>query len=142
LTWEVLGEEGKQWPGDGLNTASRFRVVSPPHRSSDPAFPFRLVADRLLYDHGVLIRTTERFSGLLAAPVARFNPADLKRVGLRDEGQVQVTSPYGAVTLPVQADPTVPPGVVVIAYSLPGAPAETLMGPAGPGVAVNVVAAC
>ncbi len=139
LTWEALGEEGKQWPGDGLSATSRFRVVSPPHRSSDPAFPFRLVADRVLYDHGTLVRTTERLSGLLATPVARLNPADLKRIGHHDEGQVQVTSPYGAVILPVQADPMVPPGMVAIAYSLPGSPAETLMGPAGPGVAVNIV---
>ena len=140
LTWEVLGDQGKQWPLEGIQVSSRFRVVPLPHHSANGEFSFRLVADRLLYDHGMLLRTTERFHRLLALPVARLNPSDMEQIGLHDGGQVQITSAHGTVTLAVQPDRTVLPGTVAIAYSLPGAPAETLMGPAGPGVAVKITA--
>ncbi|MCS7220609.1 MAG: NADH-quinone oxidoreductase subunit NuoG [Anaerolineae bacterium] len=142
LTWEVLGDQGKQWPLGDVSVSTRFRVVSSPLRAAGDDFPFRLVADRLLYDHGTLIRTTERFRNLLAAPVARMNPSDMERVGLHNGAEAQITSAHGIVILAVQPDQTVLPGTVVIAYSLPGAPAETLMGPSGPGVPVKVTTAC
>ncbi len=140
LTWEALGDQGKQWPMESVQANTRFRAALPPHRPADSDFPFRLVADRLLYDHGTLIRTTERFRRLLAVPAARLNPSEVERIGLRDGGEARIASAYGTVTLAVQPDWTVLPGTVAIAYSLPGAPAETLMGPAGPGVAVKIVA--
>jgi len=136
--WDDLGENGKQWAADGVGPAPRFRRVAPPHQSVDPQFPFRLVVDRVLYDHGTLIRTTERFRNLLAAAVVRLNPEDMDRLGLRENQEVTVSSAHGSVTLPVQADRDVQPGTLALAYSLPGAPAETLMGPTGPGTTVGI----
>ncbi|HEY63769.1 MAG TPA: NADH-quinone oxidoreductase subunit NuoG [Caldilineae bacterium] len=138
LDWEALGDQGVQWSVEGLGATTRFREVAPPRGASDSEFPFRLAVDRLLYDHGILIRTTPQFRRLLAEPVARLNPDDMARLGVRDGDQVRIASPYGQVVLSARADVTVRPGVVALAYSLPGAPAERLMGPAGPGISVSI----
>jgi predicted molibdopterin-dependent oxidoreductase YjgC len=140
LTWEALGEMGKQWSTESMAAAARLVTITSPILSANPAYPFRLAADRLLFDHGVLTRTTERLQSVLVSAVARLNPADLARLKIREGSQVQVTSAHGGVRLLAQGDPLTPPGVVAIAYSLPGAPAETLMGSSGPGMAVNVTA--
>ncbi len=138
LEWEALGEQGQQWPLDDLGRPRRFQEVAPPHALTDPERPFRLLVDRLLYDHGTLIRTTPQLGSLLAEPAARLNPEDMKRLGVQDGDQVRVSSPHGAVMLPARPDRTVRPGVVALTYSLPGAPAETLMGTTGPGILVDV----
>jgi NADH-quinone oxidoreductase subunit G len=138
LTWDALGEMGKAWPLEGQPGPTRFNVTMPPTASTAVGFPFRLLAERLLFDHGTLIRTTDRFQNILAPGVVRLHPDDLARLGVHPGDQVQVASAAGAVTLPAQADPTVAPGVVAIAYSLPGAPAETLLGVDGSGIAVSV----
>ncbi len=141
LTWEALGEFGRQTSEEGLAVVRRFQMVPPPFLPVDPEYPFHLVAERYLYDHGTLIRTTEAFGALLEPSVARIHPADLEKVGIASGKRAVIASPYGEVTLPVVADERVQPGTVAIAYSLPGAPAETLMGPEGPGVRVAVRAA-
>ncbi len=138
LTWDALGETGKAWPLESQSGPTRFNVTMPPTASTAVGFPFRLLAERLLFDHGTLIRTTDRFQNILAPGVARLHPDDLARLGARAGDQVQIASVAGVATLPAQADPTVTPGVVAIAYSLPGAPAETLLGVDGSGSAVSV----
>ncbi len=139
LTWDALGTSGRYTAGEGVPRPRGFQQVPPAALPADPEYPFTLVADRFLYDHGTLIRTTDRFARLLAPPVARMHPEDLARYGLKPGKEAVITSPHGEVTLPLAADPTVQQGTVALAYSLPGAPLETLMGPEGPGVLVNVV---
>ncbi len=138
LSWEDLGDQGRYTAREGLPGRQAFALVPPPVVPADPAYPFHLVVDRFLYDHGTLIRTTDRFANLLVEPAARLHPDDVARLGLKPGKKARLTSPHGEVILPVVADPTVQPGTVALAYSLPDAPAETLMGPAGPGVLVNV----
>ncbi len=138
LTWDALGESGAFASDEGLAPARRFQVVPPPVLPADERYPFHLVVERFLYDHGTLIRTTDRFANLLEQPAARLHPDDLARLGLKAGKQAIIASPHGEVTLPVVADASVQPGTVAIAYSLPGAPAETLLGPTGVGVMVGV----
>ncbi len=138
LTWDGLGEAGAFASDEGLTPARRFQVVPVPVLPADERYPFHLVVERFLYDHGTLIRTTDRFANLLEQPAARLHPDDLERLGLRSGKRAVIVSPHGEVTLPVVADASVQPGTVAIAYSLPGAPAETLLGPTGVGVMVGV----
>ena len=138
IAWDTLGEFGRQTSADGLPTPRRFQMVAPSFSSVNPERPFYLVVERYLYDHGTLIRTTEQFANMLEPAVARMNPADLEKLGIGPGERVVVASAYGEVTLPVTADESVQAGTVAVAYSLPGAPAETLLGPEGPGVMVAV----
>ncbi len=138
MTWDVLGEGGRQWAIEAIGGPSRFQPVTPPHPSTGTEASYRLVVDRFLYDHGLLIRTTDRFAPLLVDAVARLNPEDAARLGIQNGAQVRIASRYGAAVLPVRPDPTVSPGTVALAYSLPNAPAETVMGPDGPGIEVEL----
>ncbi|MCD6291396.1 MAG: molybdopterin-dependent oxidoreductase [Anaerolineae bacterium] len=140
LTWDALGEGGQQWPVDSAYDPSRFQMVTPPHISAEGGRSFFLAVERFLYDHGTLMLSAEQFRNMLIEPVARLCPDDLERLGVSDGEMVRISSPYAAVELPVRADQTVRPGVVALAYSLPGAPAEALLGPEGPGITVNVAA--
>ncbi len=138
MTWEQLGNEGIQWASEGVAGPRKFVMVPPRFQPADAAYPFYLVAERFLFDHTFMLRTTEHMRGVLEPEVVHMHPHDVKKLGLLEGRMVQITSKYGTVSLPVAVDQRVLPGTVVLSYSLPGAPAETLMGPAGPGVQVRL----
>jgi NADH-quinone oxidoreductase chain G len=145
LTWAALGGEGKQWPATGLPAGLR-RLAIPERRSAAQRsgdYPYALAAGRVLFDGGTLLRQTE-VAGQVAAPVAvSLNPADAAREKLAAGQMATVSSAAGQVALPVRLDEAVQPGTLWIPYSLPGAPAETLLGGAGdgPGARVRIGAA-
>ena len=138
LTWDKLGEEGVQWPLDRVNGPRKFALVPPRIQAAEPERPFYLVAERFLFDHTPMLRTTEPMRGVLEPETVHMHPEDVERLSLKEGQMVHLSSKHGAVSLPVAVDPRVFPGTVVISYSLPGNPAETLMGPDGPGVRVSV----
>ena len=145
LTWAALGSGGAQWPAAGLPAGLR-RLAIPARRSavqSGGDYPYVLAAGRVLFDDGTLLRQAE-VAEKVAAPVAvGIHPVDAAREKLTAGQMAAVSSAAGQVALPVRLDETVQPGTLWIPYSLPGAPAETLLGGAGDrqGVRVRVGAA-
>ena len=138
LTWDALGEGGRQWPTDRVARPRRFVQVTPRFQAADPEYPYYLVAERFLFDHTKMTRTTEELHHVLEPAVVRMHPEDIYDLGIQEGSTVEVVSRHASVALPVQADERVQRGTVAIAYSLPGSPAEALMGPEGPGVMVAV----
>ena len=148
LSWDALGDEGTQWPladaaGSPLSAVASRRLTPPERRSVAPGrdeYPYALVAGQVLFDYGTLMRQTE-VTERVAAPVAvSINPADAAREKLAAGQPVSISSAVGQVVLPVRLDETVQPGTLWIPYSLPGAPAETLLGSvsAGSGARVRI----
>ncbi|MBE2234571.1 MAG: NADH-quinone oxidoreductase subunit NuoG [Anaerolinea sp.] len=146
LNWAALGEEGKQWPlagaaGSPLSPAAVRRLVIAERRSLAPGrsdYPYTLVAGQVLLDYGTLLRPTAVTEAVAAPVAAGINPADAAREKLVDGQLAAISSAVGQVVLPVRLDETVQPGTLWIPYSLPGAPAETLLGSASPGVGAGV----
>jgi anaerobic selenocysteine-containing dehydrogenase len=57
----------------------------------------------------------------------RVNPTDLERLGLTNGDSVRVTSSRGAITIPAEADVSVPKGIAVISFDQPGPGAADLI---------------
>lgn len=137
MTWEALGNLGRQWLADQVERRPRLHVVAPPLAAGD----YRLAMERYLYDHGRILRATDRFQGLLIQPAAYMHPADVQQLGLRDGQEVEISNERERVRLALRADDAIARGVVMVPYSLPGAPAETLSMNGGPGIPVRVAGA-
>jgi len=141
LTWEALGDEGKQWPAEALPLRTRLQSVTLPTLSRRE-FTHWLIAERVLYDAGQLFATTAQSKNLIVAPAVRINPHDLAATALTVGQEVQLTSPHGVVRLPLEVDENVSPGTLFVPLGLAGAPAEQLLdGHYGPvPVRIEVVA--
>ncbi len=126
LTWDALGEAGRQWPADALPVAKRFQPVML-STDSHNGYPYWLLTERVLYDSGLLFRTTAQGRNLIVAPAVHMHPADLAATKFAEGEQVKVTSPHGMVVLPLLADETVRRGTLFVPLSVDGAPAERLM---------------
>lgn len=150
LTWAALGEQGQQWPWEGARTDAGRGAVAfpvPARRLTVPAarvatanqdYPYALVASRLLFDGGTLLRKNEVAAQVAVAAAVGVNPADAGREQWTDGQWLTVASPAGQLSLPVRLDATVQPGTVWIPYSLPGAPVETLLNSADDGAGTRV----
>ncbi|MFZ2487840.1 MAG: molybdopterin-dependent oxidoreductase, partial [Anaerolineae bacterium] len=150
LTWVALGEQGQQWPWEGARSDAGRGAVAlpvPARRLTVPAarvvttnqdYPYALVASRLLFDGGTLLRKNEVAAQVAVAAAVGVNPADAAREQWTSGQWLTVTSPAGQLSLPVRLDATVQPGTVWIPYSLPGAPVETLLNSADDGVGTRV----
>ncbi|HVX18319.1 MAG TPA: NADH-quinone oxidoreductase subunit NuoG [Acidimicrobiales bacterium] len=78
------------------------------------AYSLRLVAERKLYDHGVLVRRSGSLAGLAAERPLRVNPYDFERLGVGDGATVRVSSAKGSSNVALVADHDVPRGVAVL----------------------------
>jgi len=82
------------------------------------AYSLRLVAHRSLYDDGVLTARSPSLDGLSPPVRLRANPYDLDRLGVTTGGRVRVSSPRGAFSIEVIADPGVGRGSAALAFNL------------------------
>jgi hypothetical protein len=106
-------------PGDGLTPPPVHRWEGNTVPAADGAAAgggagsgLRLWAGRKLYSPGVAVTHSEAVSGLAAPDVVRLHPDELSRLGMASGAPLRVTSPRGAVTLPVSADKGIPSGAV------------------------------
>jgi NADH-quinone oxidoreductase subunit G len=103
---------------DGIVVTGGSVDFEPPTNVANPAvdsYSLRLVADRVLYDHGNRLEHSPS-SKVLAAPGSiRVNGADLARIGLPEGGPVRVTANDRSFVVDAVADDGVPAGVAAIA---------------------------
>ena len=90
-------------------------------------YSLRLVSAHKLYDAGTLVQRAPSLAPLAPGGAVRVNPTDLERLGLTNGDSVRVTSSRGAITIPAEADVSVPKGIAVISFDQPGPGAADLI---------------
>jgi len=95
--------------------------TAPEHLGLAPAVGHRLVVDHTMFDQGTVVQNSAAISHLGGQAKARLNPDTVAELGLSAGASVRVTSDQGSVKLGVEADPSVPVGVVAIAANHVGA---------------------
>jgi len=141
MTWENLGEQGRQWAWEALPVEREIHSYSGSSATPTSArYPFRLVTGSLLWDGGTTFSATQEMAHL-ASRSARLHPADAAEFGLADGALVEILSSAGAIKLPLNIDDSIKPGTVFVPFSLPEAPVGTLFDSQGPRTNVAVLKA-
>ena len=140
ISWDGLGAEGRLWAADVLPRAprrfQRAEVRTPP---ADGDHPFTLAVGSLLYDAGnLLIHAHEQFKEVIPGPHVLVSPADAARLGVADGEEVTLISHAGSARVQARVSDAVRPGVLWMAESLEGAPAEALLDDTGAAVKVRL----
>lgn len=78
------------------------------------AYALRLVTRRKLYDHGTLTAHSPSLAPIAPGALVALNPVDFDKVGVAEGDEVRVTSPAGAIVLPVVRDEAAPRGRAVL----------------------------
>jgi predicted molibdopterin-dependent oxidoreductase YjgC len=91
------------------------------------SYNYRLVVHRRLYDRAVGTAMSPSLAALADESTVRVHPLDLARVGASTGERVSVTSPHGAIVVPVAADESVPRGVAMMVFNLAGADPRELV---------------
>ena len=129
LTWEALGDQGRQWDADSAPAAAA-------HGSAEGAstagpdngeYPLSLVTGTVLYDGGTLFSLTEEMHGMAHGATVTLNPADAAAIGVDAGSPVTVQSEQGDLALIAAVDAQVQTGTAWIPESLPGAPVGALL---------------
>jgi anaerobic selenocysteine-containing dehydrogenase len=81
-------------------------------------YSLRLLSTRRLYDGGAAVTNSPSLAPLVRPVAACAHPADLDRLGLASGDQVRVSSPRGDLVIEVEADTTLPKGVLSIDFNL------------------------
>jgi predicted molibdopterin-dependent oxidoreductase YjgC len=113
---------GWLWEDDlGGHSAAPFSVVAhePPKEALTDEFPLRLTTGRALDSFNTGVQ-----SGALASPIRYghaldVNPADATALGVDDGEWVVVTSPRGAVEMPIRLQPDLPRGLTFTTFHFP-----------------------
>jgi len=125
---EELGLEAPALLSDSLTVAPGIARPAPisfdPARWPAPAAPapdsysHRLVARRVLYDHGSLVQAAPSLAGLAPAQQLRLPRRELERLGVAEGDEVRVRSNRGELVVPVAGDDSVPAGVALLGLNL------------------------
>ena len=137
VTWENLGNNGKQWPvsADGSDSKilhqeqfkqgkGQFRFYafqeSPEILQHSAAYPYILTTSRRLehYNCGSMTRRTPNRE-LLDHDVLLINPADAQREGISDGEKARIESANGEARLQVQISDEVKPGILFTTFHFP-----------------------
>jgi anaerobic selenocysteine-containing dehydrogenase len=100
-----------------------------PDPEPDPelAPALRLVTRRTLWDGGTMVQSVPHLAGLWPPAQVVVHPSVLADLGAAEGETVRVASRRGSLVLPVSGDFSVPPGVAVLPWNLPGASAGELI---------------
>ena len=137
VTWQGLGEQGKQWPvaADGRDTQilhkDAFKIGKAPfffvdwHESPELSehgeqFPLvhSTVRDLVHYNCGTMTRRTGNVA-LKTEDVLLMHPLDAAARGIADGARVRVTSARGAIQLHAQVTDAVLPGTLSTTFHFP-----------------------
>jgi anaerobic selenocysteine-containing dehydrogenase len=85
-----------------------------------------------MWDGGALIQRSPSLASLHPPLELRANPEDLARFGMKPATQVRVSSQRGSVVVTAMPDPSIPTGIAVLPFNLPGGGAGELIDAAAP----------
>ncbi|MCW9055306.1 MAG: formate dehydrogenase subunit alpha [Gammaproteobacteria bacterium] len=138
VSWDSLGDNGKQWPvaEDGTDTktlhADQFKrgrgrfvftdFIETPELLADDLkdYPFILTTGRRLqhYNCGSMTRRTPNID-IINKDVLLINPEDAKSYGIHDDDQVEIRSRQGVTHLSAQLSEEVKAGVLFTTFHFP-----------------------
>jgi NADH-quinone oxidoreductase chain G len=129
LTWEALGDQGRQWDADSAPAAAAHGSAEGASTagSDNGEYPLSLVTGTVLYDGGTLFSLTEEMHGMAHGATVTLNPADAAAIGVDAGSPVTVQSEQGDLALIAAVDAQVQTGTAWIPESLPGAPVGALL---------------
>ncbi len=116
-------------------------ALARPDRTEVPvndAYGLRLVADRSMYDVGVLVAHSPSLAGLAPGAVAGFEPSDLSRHGLAEGEVVDLIADRGTVQVAVASDPGVARGTVHLRVNQADVDAGRLIDASAPVTGIRV----
>ncbi|MEM3207281.1 MAG: formate dehydrogenase subunit alpha, partial [Halobacteria archaeon] len=144
ITYPRVAERGLQWPCPseehpgtpflyaGRAVPGRAKFVpaefAPARELPSRDYPFVLNTGRYLehWHTGTMTRRADALEAIAPEPRADMNPADLRRVGLKDGDRARVASRRGEVVLKVRAHSGVRPGTVFLPFHYREAAANLL----------------
>ncbi len=137
VTWENLGDNGKQWPvlPDGTDSQilhqkdfkrGKGKLFFIPFEESNEItkhgkdYPYIITTNRELehYNCGAMTRRTGNLD-ILTEDVLLINPDDAKKEGLKDGDMVCVESPRGKVDIRAQVSDQMKPGILSSTFHFP-----------------------
>jgi len=148
ITYERLAEKGLQWPcptedhpgtqflhkdrftkGKGTFTAIDFK---PPDEVVDKDYPMWLTTGRTFmhYHSGTMTRVSPTLHHELEEGFVEINPADARRMKIKDGERVQVSSRRGTIQIKARIKDTIHRGVVFIPFHFAESAANALTNPA------------
>jgi NADH-quinone oxidoreductase subunit G len=116
----VAAVERADVEADARPDAVRFSRAAPYESPAVDAYSLRLIAHRKLYDLGTLVQHARSISELAPGSTLLVHPYDLDRLGVRDGGQVKVTSPRTTLTADAHASTLIPKGSAALTVNQPG----------------------
>jgi NADH-quinone oxidoreductase chain G len=126
LSWDILGDEGRQWNRDALSVPremASYPALEP--APTDKTFNMRLVSGNLLWDEGNVFAATERMANL-GHKAAWLHPDDAAALDLNEGDMVAVRSRAASLELPLHISRQMKPGTVFVPFSLKDAPVGEL----------------
>lgn len=137
VTWENLGDNGKQWPvlPDGTDSQilhqkdfkrGKGKLFFIPFEESNEIqkhgkdYPYIITTNRELehYNCGAMTRRTGNLD-ILTEDVLLINPEDAKKEGLKDGDMVCVESPRGKVDIKAAISDQMKPGILSSTFHFP-----------------------
>ena len=123
--------------GDGAVLPVSVDAASLPSAGDIPvpaldAYSLRLVAGRMLYDHGAAVSASPSLANLVKPVAMRVNQRDLDRLGVSTGSQVRVSGAHASFVVPVQADAGVPVGSAWLPVNVAADDARSLIDSSGP----------
>jgi len=140
--------EGLQWPcpnrrhpgtpilhkgaftrGKGLFAGVEYK---PPEELPDKDYPFTLTTGRLLYHFhtATMTRRSEPLSAIVPEGFVEINPDDARRLGIRDEGLVEVSSRRGTIQTKARVTDRVASRTIFMSFHFAEGAANRLTNPA------------
>ena len=119
-------------------TAGAFDASAPAPLPRVSGYSLRLVAVKKLYSDSAALRACASSAHMVAAAVARLNPADFVPLGIVEGGEVTMISPSGRCVVPVMSDASVGKGSVHVAVDALGANVASLIDPNEPLTEVRI----
>jgi predicted molibdopterin-dependent oxidoreductase YjgC len=125
MTWENLGEEGRQWNWDDVQVERTLHPHEPGFDPTDRMYPFHLIVGNQLWDEGTTFAATTEMAEL-GIHAVRLHPDDAARLEVAEGDQIRMRSGGGTVTAPVHLDDSIQAGSVFVPYSFLQAPVGEL----------------
>jgi len=124
-----LHKEGRFTHGKGVFNATTW---TPPAEVADEEYPFVLSTGRRLYHYHTRTQTgrCEGLNDLLGEETCDISPSDARRLGIRQQEEVRVSSRRGTVTVKARVTPEIPEGMVWMAFHFREGNANWLTNPA------------
>ena len=148
MTYDRLDPFGLQWPCPSKDhpgtpylhqgTFSKGKgtfvpcVYIAPDELPDDEYPFTLSTGRVYWHWhtGTMTRRTSTLDREVPGPYMEMNPADARKLGLREGGKARVSSRRGSIKIPVKITEKVKEGSVFIPFHFREAAANVLTNPA------------